>query len=79
MILGLNSVIIIGNMTTQELQKLNRLEKEVEVLKTLVANVVPFDNEGEYKKSFKEEMKKISKDKTIFEYSGKGSLIKKLA
>jgi hypothetical protein len=66
-------------MTTQELQKLNRLEKEIEVLKTLVANVVPFDNEGEYKKTFQKEMKKLSKEKTVFEYSGKGSLIKKIA
>ncbi|MEX0919055.1 MAG: hypothetical protein WDZ85_03810 [Candidatus Paceibacterota bacterium] len=66
-------------MTTQELEKLNRLEKEVKVLKTLVANIVPFDNEGEYKKSFENEMKKLSKEKTIFEYSEKGSLIKNLA
>jgi uncharacterized protein YlxW (UPF0749 family) len=66
-------------MTTQELQKLNRLEKEIEVLKTLVANVIPYDNEGEYKKTFENEMKKLSKEKTVFEYSGKGSLIKKLA
>jgi hypothetical protein len=66
-------------MTTQELQKLNRLEKEIEVLKTLVANVVPYDNEGEYKKTFQEEMKKLSKEKPAFEYVGKGSLIKKIA
>ena len=66
-------------MTTQELKKLNKLEKEVEVLKTLVSNIVPFDNEGEYKDSFKKEMKKLSKDKNTFEYSGKGSLIKKIA
>jgi uncharacterized protein YlxW (UPF0749 family) len=66
-------------MTTQELQKLNRLEKEIEVLKTLVANVIPYDNQGEYKKTFQDEMKKLSKEKTVFEYSGKGSLIKKLA
>ena len=66
-------------MTTQEIQKLNRLEKEVEVLKTLVANVVPYDNDGEYKKTFEKEMKKLSKEKPVFEYSGKGSLIKKLA
>jgi hypothetical protein len=66
-------------MTTQELKKLNRLEKEVEVLKTLVANVIPYDNEGEYKKTFEKEMKKLSKQKTVFEYSGKGSLTKKLA
>ena len=66
-------------MTTQELQKLNRLEKEIMVLKNLVANVLPYDNEGEYKKNFEDEMKKLSKEKTVFEYSGKGSLIKKLA
>ena len=66
-------------MTTQELQKLNKLEKEVEVLKTLLSNVLPYDNEGEYKKTFENEMKKNSKEKTVFEYSGKGSLIKKLA
>ena len=66
-------------MITQELQKLNRLEKEIEVLKTLVANVIPYDNEGEYKKTFENEMKKLSKEKTVFEYTGKGSLIKKLA
>ncbi len=65
-------------MTTQELQKLNRLEKEVEVLKTLMAHVVPFDNEGEYKKNFEKEMKKLSKEKPAFEYSGKGSLSKRL-
>jgi hypothetical protein len=40
-------------MTTQELQKLNRLEKEVKVLKILMFNLVPFDNEGEYKKPLK--------------------------
>lgn len=69
-------------MTTRELQKLKKLEKEVKVLKTLVANVVPYDNEGEYKKTFEKEMKKLSnekKEKSDFEYSGKGSLIKKLA
>lgn len=66
-------------MTTQELQKLNRLEKEIEVLKTLVANVLPYDNEGEYKKTFEKEMKKLSKEKIAFEYTGRGSLIKKLA
>ena len=66
-------------MTTQELQKLNRLEKEVKVLKTLMSNLVPFDNEGEYKQTFEDEMKKLSKDKITFEYSGKGSLTKKLA
>lgn len=66
-------------MTTRELQKLNRLEKEMEVLKTLMANVLPYDNEGEYKKTFEEEMKKLSKEKPAFEYAGKGSLIKKLA
>lgn len=59
-------------MTTRDLKKLNKLQKEVEVLKTLVSNVVPFDNEGEYKKSFENEMKKLSKEKTVFEYSGKG-------
>lgn len=66
-------------MNTQQLQKLNRLEKEMEILKILVANVVPFDNDGEYKKTFEEEMKKLSKEKPIFEYAGKNSLMKKLA
>lgn len=65
-------------MITQELQKLNRLEKEIEVIKTLIANVIPYDNEGEYKQSFKNEMKKLSKGKIDFEYQGKGSLIKEL-
>ena len=64
-------------MTAQELQKLNRLEKEVKILKTLVANIIPFDNEGDYKKDFEKEMKKLSKEKVVFEYSGKGSLTKK--
>lgn len=64
-------------MTTQELQKINKLEKEVRVLKTLVANVIPFDNEGDYKKNFQKEIKKLSKEKPVFEYTGKGSLIKK--
>jgi len=66
-------------MTTKELQKLNKLEKEVQVLKNLVANIVPVDTEGEYKDSFKKEMKAVSKEKSTFEYSGKGSLLKKLA
>ena len=44
-----------------------------------IIRVIPYDNEGEYKKSFEDEMKKLSKEKTVFEYSGKGSLIKKLA
>jgi len=66
-------------MTTQEMQKLNRLEKEMEVLKSIVANIIPFDNEGEYKNTFLKEMKKQSETKSVFEYNGKKSLIKKLA
>lgn len=66
-------------MTTQEMKKLNKLEKEVKVLKSLVSNLVPYDNEGEYKGSFLKEMKKYSKEKSVFEYKGKDSLIKKLS
>lgn len=67
------------NMTTKELQKLNRLEKEVRALKSFVANLVPYDNEGEYLDAFLNQMRKLSKSKAIFEYKGKGSLAKKLA
>ena len=65
-------------MTTKEMQKLNRLEKEVKILKNIVANLVPFDNKNEYKKNFENEMKKISKENSTFEYSGKGSLAQNL-
>lgn len=67
------------NMTTKELQKLNRLEKEMKALKSFVANLVPYDNEGEYLDSFLNQMGKLSKSKAIFEYKGMGSLTKKLA
>jgi len=62
-------------MTTQEMQKLNRLEKEMEVLKSIVANIIPFDNEGEYKNTFLKEMKKQSETKSVFEYNGKKSFL----
>lgn len=48
----------------------------MKVLKNLVANFMSFDNEGEYKK-IEVEMKKLSKEKSVFEYASKGSLIKK--
>jgi len=35
-------------MTTQAIKKLNRLEKEVMFLKSLVSNLVPLDKEGEF-------------------------------
>jgi len=66
-------------MTTKELQKLNMLEKEVRNLKSFVANLVPYDNEGEYKTTFLKQMVRISKDKSVFEYKGKGSLKNRLA
>ena len=66
-------------MTTKELQKLNRLEKEVETLKSFVAHLVPYDNEGDYKHSFLSQIEKLSKSNTVFEYKGKGSLIKRLS
>lgn len=49
-------------MNTQEVKKLNKLEK----------------SEGEYKASFLKEMKKLSKDKADFKYCGKGSLLGQL-
>lgn len=66
-------------MITKELQKLNRLEKEVKTLKFLMANLLPYDNEGEYKNSFLRQIEKVSKDNSIFEYKGRGSLMKRLA
>jgi hypothetical protein len=68
-------------MSTQAIKKLNRLEKEMKVLKSFVSNLVPYDNEGEYRSSFLNQIKKASSNKSnksVFTYTGKGSLLKKL-
>mgnify|MGYP001607513581 CR=1 FL=1 len=66
-------------MTTKELQKLNKLEKEVRTLKSFVANLVPYDNEGDYRHSFLDQIEKLSKSSAVFEYKGKESLVKRLS
>jgi len=61
-------------MNTTQIVKLNKLEREVEELKSLVFSIVPIDQEGEYKDSFIVRMKKIASQKPAFVYKGKGSL-----
>jgi len=63
-------------MTTQELKKLAKIQKEVTALKSAVMSIVPLDKEGEYKKSFIARMKKLQSQKPVSAYSGKGSLLK---
>ena len=60
-------------MTTTE--KILKLEDEVAALKKLVSNLVPFDNEGEYKKSFIASIQKAKKEKVVMTFQGKGSLL----
>jgi len=60
-------------MTTTE--KILKLEDEVVALKKLVSNLVPFDNEGEYKKSFIASIQKAKKEKVVMTFQGKGSLL----
>jgi hypothetical protein len=62
-------------MTTQELKKLAKIQKEITVLKSAVIGLVPLDKEGEYKTSFIARMKKLQSQKPISAYSGKGSLL----
>jgi hypothetical protein len=64
-------------MTTKDTQKLNRLEREVKILKSFVSNLVPYDKEGEYKDSFLKQIKNVAREKSEFTYKGKGSLIEK--
>ncbi len=71
--------IIKIQMTTKELQKLNKVRQTIKVLKANSFSAVSLDTEGNYKKTFEKQMNKLSKNKGEFEYSGKGSLIKKLA
>jgi len=65
-------------MTTKEAQKLNKLEREVKVLKSFMLNLVPYDNEGKYKDSFLKQIGIASKSVDVFEYNGKDSLLKRL-
>lgn len=62
-------------MTQAQIQKLNRLNKEVEILKSAVLGILPLDREGEYKESFIREVKRASKQKPVFEYRKQGDLL----
>lgn len=57
-------------------QKIQKLEKEVQLLHDLFSALVPLDREGEYKDSFVKEMKKMMKEKPVGTYEGKGSLLR---
>jgi len=62
-------------MTTQEMKKLAKMQKELTILKSAVLGIVPLDKEGEYKSSFLARMKKIQYQKPVGVYKGKGSLL----
>ncbi len=61
-------------MTTGELNKLAKIQKELTILKSAVLGIVPLDKEGEYKTNFISKMKKLQSKKPTHVYSGKKSL-----
>jgi len=54
-------------MTTE--QKIQKLEKEVAELKSVVLSLIPLDKEGEYKDSFLPGLKKAEKSDRVGTFS----------
>ncbi|OGY99352.1 MAG: hypothetical protein A3B13_02970 [Candidatus Liptonbacteria bacterium RIFCSPLOWO2_01_FULL_45_15] len=67
-------------MLTKTLEKtVNNLSREVAALRSiLIAVIHEKDSEGEYNPRFVKETLKVIKEKGVFEYSGKGSLLRQL-
>lgn len=67
-------------MSTKTLEKtVNNLSREVSILRSLLIAVIEEkDREGEYRPKFVQETLKAIKEKNIFEYRGKGSLLRRL-
>ncbi len=67
-------------MSTKTLEKtVNNLSREVSVLRSLLLAVIEEkDREGEYSPKFVEKTLKAMKEKAVFEYRGKGSLLRQL-
>ena len=68
-------------MTTKTIErKVNNLSKEIANLRSLVISVVTTkDPEGTYKPKFVKEVLKAMKEKPVYKYRGRGSLLKQLA
>lgn len=69
---------IIIHMATKELKQMNRVAGRTANMKIIAPVSISEDGEGQVKKSFEKEMLKLSRRKAVFEYSGKGSLVKKI-
>ena len=67
-------------MSTKTLEKtVHHLSREVAALRSmLIAVIHEKDREGEYRPKFVEEILKAMKEKAVFEYRGKGSLLRRL-
>lgn len=66
-------------MSTKELEKLVRnLSVEVGQLRSFVIGFAGKDKEGNYKTDFIKDLDKAKIEKTKYEYTGKGSLLKLL-
>ena len=67
-------------MSAKTLEKtVHSLSREVGILRSLLIAVIEEkDREGEYRPKFVEKTLKAMKEKAIFEYQGKGSLLRQL-
>lgn len=66
-------------MSTKTLEKtVHNLSREVAILRSMVIAALEKDDEGEYRPEFVRETLKSMKEKAVFEYRGKGSLLRRL-
>ena len=66
-------------MSTKTLEKLvKNLSQEVVQLRSFVMGVAGKDPEGNYRPEFIRRIKKAATEKPVYEYTGRGSLIKLL-
>lgn len=60
------------------MKEVNQLKQEIRSLRSFVISVVGKDPEGNYKPEFVQRVHKAVNDKTIYAYTGPGSLLKQL-